>query len=450
MISDAHPPTPPARARRALAIVAGVIALVGPVAAAAQDTLRLGTLQQAAVRVDPRQARSELDARSLELRLGGLSSDRLPDFRLVAEGSVQSEVTTFPGAVVGASGIQPPKERYEAGIQVDVLVWDGGVLSARSGLERASYTVATAGLDAELFAVRTEVNEAYFGALLAQERLREAELLIEDLVARLSELRGRVEAGAALAGDTALVRAEMLEARQGRDGLAAERHAWLDVLGQLAGRRIVPDDVLVIPDLTEAVNGVGAGRAEVVASGVRVHPQYALFDAERARLDQQAAVTGATRLPRLSAFGQLAWGRPGFDQFDRDPHEYWRAGLQVRWAPWDWKRRSREMADLRVRQRMVDAEEASFTERLTRALQRPLRTMAEMRDALAIDDEIVVLREQVERQARAQFAERVISAAAYTEARNELQLARVARLRHRAELARAQAAYLTTLGVELR
>ena len=211
MISDAHPPTPPARARRALAIVAGVIALVGPVAAAAQDTLRLGTLQQAAVRVDPRQARSELDARSLELRLGGLSSDRLPDFRLVAEGSVQSEVTTFPGAVVGASGIQPPKERYEAGIQVDLLVWDGGVLSARSGLERASYTVATAGLDAELFAVRTEVNEAYFGALLAQERLREAELLIEDLVARLSELRGRVEAGAALAGDTALVRAEMLD-----------------------------------------------------------------------------------------------------------------------------------------------------------------------------------------------------------------------------------------------
>ena len=79
-----------------------------------------------------------------------------------------------------------------------------------------------------------------------------------------------------------------------------------------------------------------------------------------------------------------------------------------------------------------------------------MRTMEYMSTALESDDQIIALREEAEAHARVQFEERAISVSAYTTALTDLQEARIARLRHRAELARAQAYYLITLGVELR
>ena len=55
----------------------------------------------------------------------------------------------------------------------------------------------------------------------------------------------------------------------------------------------------------------------------------------------------------------------------------------------------------------------------------------------------------MERQARAQLAERAIPVSRYTDARTDVLEARVARARHRVELARAQTRYLLILGAEL-
>jgi hypothetical protein len=83
-------------------------------------------------------------------------------------------------------------------------------------------------------------------------------------------------------------------------------------------------------------------------------------------------------------------------------------------------------------------------------VQDELADMERLERALETDERIIALREQVERQARAQFEERAITAAAYVDARTDLQAARLLRQRHRVELARTRASYLTTLGIELR
>ncbi|HEX6913440.1 MAG TPA: TolC family protein, partial [Longimicrobium sp.] len=153
--------------------------------------------------------------------------------------------------------------------------------------------------------------------------------------------------------------------------------------------------------------------------------------------------------PQVSAFGQLAYGRPGLAQFREDLHEYWIGGVRVRWQPWDWGAAGRDREVLQVQRQIVDTEEAAFTARLGREVADELAALPRLREALAADDRIVALRGQVERQARAQLEERAITAAAYVDARTDLQEARVTRQRHRVELARAQARYLTTLGVEI-
>jgi outer membrane protein TolC len=149
-----------------------------------------------------------------------------------------------------------PKDRWEVAVEAGWSLWDGGRTTARTVAEEAHATTALAELDARLHEVKVEVADAFFSAALLQERLREAEALLTDLEARLREVRAQVAAGTALPGDTALVRAELLGARQRVDEMAAGRRAALDVLEELTGGRYPDDEVLVLPDLDERIQAV--------------------------------------------------------------------------------------------------------------------------------------------------------------------------------------------------
>jgi outer membrane protein TolC len=407
---------------------------------AQSDTLRLAALQDAATQRDPRAAQALMQARATELRLRNLDVERLPRLELRGEATRQSEVASIPITLPDVDVPVPPKNRYEAALEAQVTLYDGGVLGGRRDVERARLQAAQAQLSAQLYPLRMEVTEAFFAAFLLQSRVAEVGTLMDDLEARLTMVRAQVRAGAALPGDTAVLRAELLSAAQQRAELAADRRAALAVLSRLTGRAMGEGDVLALPELGGRVGTDDAPGA---------HPQLAVFAAERERLTREEALVRARTQPQVAAFGQLAYGRPGLAQFREDLHEYWMGGVRVRWQPWDWGAAGRERQVLQVQRQIVDTEEAAFTDRLRREVQDELQAVDRLREALAADDRIVALREQVERQARAQLEEHAITAAAYVDVRTDLQEARIARQRHRAELARAQARYLTTLGREL-
>jgi outer membrane protein TolC len=435
-----------------IAIPLALALLAAP--APAQDTLRLPALQQAALRQDPRARQAALQERATELRLRNLHAERLPALTGRAQATRQSEVATIPIALPGgAVPPEPPKDQYEARVEVEQLLYDGGVLSRRRGAEQAQLVVEQARIAADLQPLRDEVNEAFFTAFLLQERAAEISTLLEDLEARLAMLRAQVRNGAALPGDTAVVMATALKAMQDRAEVLAGRRAALGRLSVLTGTQASERDVLALPQLAGAVESLrgAAGSAGPGAAAIpTARPEYAMFAGRRERLARDAAVISARTRPQVSAFAQLSYGRPGFAQFERDLHDYWLAGVRMRWAPFNWGTSDRERALLDVQRQIVDSEEAAFTARLQRQVQDEVADMERLERALETDERIIALREQVVRQARAQFEERAITAAAYVDARTDLQDARLARQRHRVELARARASYLTTLGIELR
>ena len=430
----------------------GIALALALLAAPVQDTLRLPALQQAALARDPRARQAALQERATELRLGNLHAERLPALTGRAQATHQSEVPVIPISLPGgAVPPEPPKDQYEARVEVEQLLYDGGVLSRRRDVERAQLGVEQARIAADLQPLRDEVNEAFFTAFLLQERAAEISTLIEDLEARLAMLRAQVRNGAALPGDTAVVMATALRAMEDRAEVAAGRRAALGRLSVLTGTAVSSDDVLALPQLSGAVERLrGAPEHSGAPPLPAARPEYAVFAGRRERLSRDAAVISARTRPQVSAFAQIAVGRPGFAQFERELHDYWLAGVRMRWAPFNWGTTGRERALLEVQRQIVDTEEAAFTARLQRQVQDELADMERLERALETDERIIALREQVVRQARAQLDERVITPAAYVDARTDLQDARLLRQRHRVELARARAGYLTTLGIELR
>jgi len=75
--------------------------------------------------------------------------------------------------------------------------------------------------------------------------------------------------------------------------------------------------------------------------------------------------------------------------------------------------------------------------------------MARLDSTLALDEQIVVLREQIEREAAVRLREAAITAAEFVDRSSELTAARLLRAQHRVELAQARANYLTLIGVDV-
>jgi len=418
------------------------VALTGPVVA--QDTLQVARLQEAALRSDPRAGQFDLLRSASNLRLTAIGSERLPQLELNGIGSHQSDVSHPTLDLPGATFPEFPKDRWQATLDVTQTLYDGGVISRRRELERARHAEAAAATSVALYGLRSEVNTAFFSAVLLQQQSAEFDALVTDLDARLAAVRARVAAGTALGRESAEVEAERVRAMLQRDEARAARRAALTILADLAGRPIDTTAVLVLP--TDAPEKTQLRDPSKLAA-LRHRPEFERLRQSRLRLDREAALARTENSPRLSAFGQAGVGLPGLDQFRTTSDAFWQAGLKVEWRPWTWRSAGRNAAALGYEQRVLEFDEAALARSLARSVAADLEEISRLGAALAEDQRVVALRVEIERQARVQHDEGAITTADYVETRTKVLEARLTLQRHRVELARARAAYLTTLGL---
>jgi outer membrane protein TolC len=431
--------------RAFLFLIPGGIAValtVRPVVA--QDTLHVARLQESALRSDPRAGQFDLLRSATDLRLAAIGSARLPQLELNGLASHQSDISRPSLGLPGATFPDLPRDRWQTTLDVQQILYDGGVISRRRELERARHAEAAAATSVALYGLRSEVNTAFFSAFLLQQQSAEFDALVTDLDARLAGVRARVAAGTALGRDAAEVEAERVRAMLQRDEARAARRAALTILANLVGRRIDTTAVLVLPtDAPERAHALDASKL----AALRLRPEFERLRQSRLRLGREAALAETENAPRLSAFGQAGVGRPGLDQFRTTSDAFWQAGVKLEWRPWTWRSAGRNAAALRYQQRVLEADEEALARSLARSVAADLEEISRLSSALAEDQRVVALRMEIERQARVQHDEGAITTADYVETRTNVLEARLTLQRHRVELARARAAYLTTLGL---
>jgi outer membrane protein TolC len=411
----------------------------------AADTLRLPALQAVAVQRDPRARQIGLLAAQTDLRLRSIGAERLPALNVFGQGQYQSEVTSIPFQLPGGQRPPvPPHDTYDARIEAQQRLIDP-TLGARRAVERAQLAESQARVRTVLYGLRENVDDAFFSAARLQLQRGEIETSITDLEAQLRVASDRVRLGSALPSEAATLQAELLRRRQSLAEIDANRRAALTVLAELTGQRIGPEDVLALPEAVAEVT-----RARTAIAEIRTRPEYEQFTRSRELLQRQEQAVSARDKPRVSAFGRAGYGRPGLNALSTEFDSYWLAGVQVQWTPWSWGTTRRERELLALQRQVVETEEVAFRERIERATAYDLATIDRLELALAIDDQIIALRERIVRETLRRFQEGVVTSAEYVDRQTDVLNARLARAAHRVELAEARTGFLTLVGVEVR
>jgi outer membrane protein TolC len=430
---------------RSLILAGGwVLALGGAALAQRPEPLQLPALQRLALDHDARAKEIDLLNTQTDLRARNIEAERYPAISVFGQSQYQSDVPTPPPFIPGGQPLfVPPKDTYDISVRVDQRIYDPAA-SARLALTHADLAESQARVRTSLYALRSEVNEAFFAAALLQAQLGALAATLDDLEARLREVSARVREGAALAGEAAAVEAALLQQRQRADELRASRAVAFARLAVLTGRAIADDAAVALPELTTA-----AGSARGGLERLRARPEYAQFDRSRDRATRQQELAAAQDKPQLSAYGRAGYAQPGLNVIGEQFETYALGGIQLQWKAWNWGVSGRERQALALQQSIVDAEEAAFKEMLRRAIQMDAATIDRLQTALAADDRIVSLRESIQRAARVRLDEGVITASDYVDRQTETLTAEFDRARHRVELTQAQARLLTTLGLEV-
>ena len=105
----------------------------------------------------------------------------LPQLTLSAKGTYQSQVTKLPITIPNVTIPELSKDQYQAVVEANQVIWDGGNISAQKKITNANTEVEKKKLEVDLYTLNDRVNQLYFGILLLNEQLRQNDILQNEL-----------------------------------------------------------------------------------------------------------------------------------------------------------------------------------------------------------------------------------------------------------------------------
>jgi outer membrane protein TolC len=415
-------------------IILLIFLVVAPVKA--QESITLEYCYDKIEQEFPLSKKVELQNRITELNTRIRQAALYPEFKISGSASYQSDVTEVPFA--GPAAPEFSKDHYSIAVDISQPVFDGGRTSSLKEMEERSGEAAKAGIETELWNVRQQVDQVYFGILLLQKQMETLDLLLEDLNEQLKMFQSRVENGVLLPSNALILKAEILKVTQQKKETESNIRSGREVLGELIGEELEDSVEILLPE---------AGKYIEEAANQIKRPEYEVFSKRSEVLESQIKTIGADKLPVISAFARTAYARPGLDAFDDDLQFYWIFGVRAQWSFRNWSNASRKSQVVRLQQDQLEADEDAFTRQLEASLRKTESAIEALDQQIELDKQVLELRSEVIKEKKSQLNEGVITSTEYIAELNAENRARLGLEIHQVQLIQAQYEYLTKRGI---
>jgi outer membrane protein TolC len=376
-----------------------------------------------------------------DLNLRNLNARWLPSLEANAGATYLSDVARID-RILGSLPVQIPMEslpamphdQYKVTVGFNQTVYDGGAINAGKKVEKAALNADLLALDSEIYKIRDQVNQAYFGLLNLQKQSELAAIYYDEILERRSALSSRVKNGFVLPANLDILDAELLKIRQQIAELDIQQTKARNILGRLIDEN-AEDTAVSLPDVQTPVE-----------SRIR-RPEIEWFEQQRTALEMNKKVIQSQCQPRAFIFGTYGYGQPpGSDFFTEQFEPYYIVGVAASWEFFNWNTTRRNRGILQARQNMIEAKEENFIKQIQIALQNCQAEIDRYRVLQESDKKLILLREKIKLSAASQLNNGTLSS---TEFLTELNAEREARINyelHIIQWIQAQVNYLTVSG----
>ena len=378
-----------------------IIMALLPMVSQAQ-TVTLDECQQLARENYPLIKQYDLIQQTTDFTVSNIMKGWLPQITAAAQATWQSDVMTLPNPLQNSLKQQGynvqglKKDQYRVGVELNQIVFDGGLMASQSRVAKLQGEVQRTQTDVDMYTIRQRVNDMYFGILLLNEKIQLNQDLQILLQSNLDKLSSLLKNGVAMQSDVNTVKAEKLRAIQGGTELAASKKSLVRMLSTFIGKDV--SDVTK-PAFTVVVNGNN-------------RPELSLFDKQIQLTNAQEKALNTRLLPRLSLFAQGGYGYPGYDQFDAMFNHDWKLsgiiGVRLVWNIDGLYKNKTDKKKIQAQRDLIEAGRETFLFNNSLLQIQQSEGIEKYRKLINEDDDIVTLRSQVRQSAESKLAHGII------------------------------------------
>ncbi len=369
----------------------------------------------------------DLIENSKEYNLSNAGKGYLPQINFSAKATYQSDVTQIPidFSQLGIQGVSIPtlsKDQYNATVDVNQVIWDGGNIKSKRENIRTAAEVNSKSLEVELYSINDRVNQLYFGILLFDAQLDQNRLYQEELQRNFDRVSACVQNGTANQADLDAVKVEQLKAIQNKSQLTHSRRAYMDVLSAMIGKKLDSSTTLVKPEQISYLN-----------TSVQ-RPELELYSAQIRNLETQNKEINAGLMPRLGVFFTGGYGKPGLNMLSDEFEAYYIAGVSLSWSFSNLysNKNSKRLIKNNINSVLTQKETFLFNTNLD--ISKKHSEIDKYRDQMKYDDDIIALRTSVKQSSEAKMTNGTLSGIDLMRDVNAEDLAKQDKILHEVEL----------------
>ncbi|HVM89603.1 MAG TPA: TolC family protein [Puia sp.] len=375
----------------------------------------------------------DLIRKTTQYSVANAAKGYLPVFNINGQATYQSDVTNFPFKIPGLTVPGYSKDQYKIYGEVDQVMYDGGNIKTQKQSAEINDAIQQQNLEVQLYAVFDRVNQLYFGCLLAEEQLKQNELLKKDIQNGLDKVKAMVANGTAYRSSADELSAQLLQADQSRVELQAIYKSYMNMLALFVNLPLDENTVIEKPE-------------PVAANDTVSRPELLLYDFQKRNYDVQDKMLDVQLRPKFNLFLQGGYARPGLNMLSNNFQWYYIGGIRMNWNLGSLYTLKNQRQLLNINRQTLDIQKETFLFNTKITQKQESEDILKYTGLMSKDDAIISLRESVKNAANAQLENGVLSAHDYLTQVNAEDQARQNLILHQIQLLQAQYNYQNTTG----
>jgi len=321
----------------------------------------------------------------LKNKISNLNTNWYPSVGLNAQATYNSEAIDFSGINLPGELSLPalPLDQYKIWAEFNQQLYDGGAVKAQKAIEKAGYGTDTKQTESEILKIRQQVSKVYFSLLITRKNSEILRISLEELSERKKVIQSGVTHGIILSENLMAVEAEQILLEQKITELKLSSIQLISILSILMDSSLNTEVTLIEP---------------VLISGDEPYterPEFIMFDKQKELLlANQQLVTSYDR-PKLFAFSQLAYGRPGYNFINSDFHTFYTVGVGLKWNLLNYGDSKRQKKIFEIQKDVVEIRRENFEDQLNIQLQTEKTDIEKYDTFMRQDEKILDLRKNI-------------------------------------------------------
>ena len=362
----------------------------------AQETITLEQCYQWSRENYPLIKKQELIKKAEQYTTENALKGWLPQVNITAQATYQNDVTQFPVKLPNVNVEPLSKDQYKVFADVSQTIYDGGNIRNQKNLAKIQSEVQTIQTEVELDKLKERINQLYFGILQTNKQWTQLQFTKLDIKEGIKKAEAQLKNGVIFRSNLDVLKAELVKLEQREIELKSVKQSFAQMLSYFIKRNLDENTQLQTPE-------------KVLITETNNRSELKLFDAQKSLIETQKKLINTKNTPKLGAFFQGGYGKPGFNMLKNEFDTFYIAGvrLNIPITGFYTKKNDLQLLDNQSQDIEIQRENFLFNQNFTEIQQK--NDLDKIQNLIDKDDELITLRKSIKKASLAQLENGVIT-----------------------------------------